>query len=152
MFALGLPPEAALILFAAIYFGAEYGNAISSILLNIPGTSASIVTTFDGHPMAKSGRGGTALAVSAVSFFFCIDFCIDTYDIFFTGAVKLGNSFWTCRIFCTHDFAFSMLSTLSGDNLVKGLISTIFGLMLAYCGFRFTNWNTSIHIWFYAII
>jgi len=67
MFALGIAPEAALILFAAIYFGAEYGNAVSAILLNIPGTSASIVTTFDGYPMAKSGRGGTALAISAIA-------------------------------------------------------------------------------------
>jgi len=90
MFALGLPPEAALILFAAIYFGAEYGNAISSILLNIPGTSASIVTTFDGHPMAKSGRGGTALAVSAVSFFFASIFAL-ILMIFFHRCCQIGQ-------------------------------------------------------------
>ena len=134
MFALGLPPEAALILFAAIYFGAEYGNAISSILLNIPGTSASIVSTFDGHPMAKSGRGGAALAVSAIASFFASILSLIIMIFFSPMLSNWAIRFGPAEYFALMIFAFSMLSTLSGDNLVKGLISTIFGLMLATVG------------------
>ena len=134
MFALGLPPEAALILFAAIYFGAEYGNAISSILLNIPGTSASIVTTFDGYPMAKSGRGGTALAISAISSFFASIFSLIIMMFFAPVMSSWAIHFGPAEYFALMVFAFSMLSTLSGDNLAKGLISSVFGLMLATVG------------------
>ena len=130
MFALGLPPEAALILFAAIYFGAEYGNSISSILLNIPGTSASIVTTFDGYSMAKSGRGGTALAMSAIASFFASIFSLLIMMFFAPLMSNWAIHFGPAEYFVLMVFAFSMLSTLSGDNLVKGLISSILTLLL----------------------
>lgn len=134
MFALGLPPEAALILFAAIYFGAEYGNAISTILLNIPGTSASIVTTFDGYPMAKSGRGGAALAMSAISSFIASIFSLIIMMFFAPVMSNWAIHFGPAEYFALMAFAFSMLSTLSGNNLIKGLISSVFGLMLATVG------------------
>ena len=134
MFALGIPPEAALILFAAIYFGAEYGNAVSAILLNIPGTSASIVTTFDGYPMAKSGRGGTALAISAIASFIASSISLLLMMFFALIISDWAIHFGPAEYFVLMVFAFSMLSTLSGDNIVKGLISSIFGLMLATVG------------------
>ena len=64
-----LPPLPALIMLAGIYYGAQYGGAITSILLNLPGETASAVTCLDGYPMARQGRGGTALAVSALGSF-----------------------------------------------------------------------------------
>ena len=134
MFALGLSPEAALILFVAIYFSAEYGNAISSILLNIPGTSASIVTTFDGHPMAKSGKAGVALAISTISSFCASIFSLIIMMFFAPVMSQWAIHFGPAEYFALMVFAFSMLSTLSGDNLVKGLLSSIFGLILATVG------------------
>ena len=68
-FALHLPAESALILLATVYIGCEYGGRISSILLNVPGDAAAIMTALDGYPMAQQGRGGVALSISAVSSF-----------------------------------------------------------------------------------
>ncbi len=65
-FALGLPPESALILLAAVYLGCEYGGRISSILLNIPGEASTVMTTLDGYPMARKGLAGVALSLVGV--------------------------------------------------------------------------------------
>ncbi|HWV52702.1 tripartite tricarboxylate transporter permease, partial [Pseudorhodoplanes sp.] len=66
----GLPPVGALIMLAGIYYGAMYGGSTTAILVNIPGESASVVTTLDGHQMALQGRAGPALAISAIGSFF----------------------------------------------------------------------------------
>eukprot|EP01041_Mallomonas_annulata_P019324 gene19324-38610_t len=68
-FAMKLPPEASLILLAAVYIGCEYGGRISSILLNVPGDAGAIMTALDGYPMARNGQGGVALSISAWSSF-----------------------------------------------------------------------------------
>ena len=68
-FALGLPPESALILLSAVYLGCEYGGRISAILINVPGDAGAIMTTLDGYPLAKQGKAGIALSLSAVSSF-----------------------------------------------------------------------------------
>jgi putative tricarboxylic transport membrane protein len=65
-----LPPEGALIMLAGIYYGAQYGGSTTSILLNVPGESSSVVTALDGHAMARQGRAGAALAVAAIGSFF----------------------------------------------------------------------------------
>src|SRR6187431_1796443 len=66
----GLPPVGALIMLAGIYYGAQYGGSTTSILVNIPGEASSVVTTLDGHQMAKQGRAGPALAIAAIGSFF----------------------------------------------------------------------------------
>ena len=68
-FALKLEPSSALILLAAIYYGSGYGGRITAILLNMPGEPSAVITTLDGHPLAKQGRGSAALAVSGVGSF-----------------------------------------------------------------------------------
>ncbi|MDX1655535.1 MAG: tripartite tricarboxylate transporter permease, partial [Candidatus Competibacteraceae bacterium] len=68
-FAMGLPPETALILLASVYMGCEYGGRISSILLNVPGDAGAVMTAIDGHPMAKKGEAGVALSISAMASF-----------------------------------------------------------------------------------
>src|SRR4051812_50011523 len=62
----GLPPVGALIMLAGIYYGAQYGGSTTSILINIPGESSSVVTALDGHQMARQGRAGPALAIAAI--------------------------------------------------------------------------------------
>src|SRR6188508_883832 len=66
----GLPPVGALIMLAGIYYGAQYGGSTTSILINIPGEASSVVTTLDGHAMAKQGRAGPALGIAAIGSFF----------------------------------------------------------------------------------
>src|SRR5213083_2165204 len=65
----GLPPVGALIMLAGIYYGAQYGGSTTSILVNIPGEATSVVTTLDGHQMAKQGRAGVALGIAAIGSF-----------------------------------------------------------------------------------
>ena len=65
----GLPPVGALIMLAGIYYGAQYGGSTTSILVNIPGEASSVVTTLDGHQMARQGRAGPALAIAAIGSF-----------------------------------------------------------------------------------
>ena len=64
-----LDPTGALIMLSAIYYGAMYGGTITSVLINVPGEAASVVTCIDGHQMAKQGRGGTALGIAAIGSF-----------------------------------------------------------------------------------
>ena len=64
-----LDPIGALIMLSAIYYGAMYGGTITSVLINVPGEAASVITCFDGHQMAKQGRGGTALGIAAIGSF-----------------------------------------------------------------------------------
>src|SRR5262245_12396919 len=66
----GLPPVGALIMLAGIYYGAQYGGSTTSILVNIPGESSSVVTCIDGFQMARQGRAGPALAIAAIGSFF----------------------------------------------------------------------------------
>jgi len=68
-FALNLPPETSLIMLAAVYVGAEYGGRITSILLNVPGEAAAVMTTLDGYPLARQGLASVALSLSAWSSF-----------------------------------------------------------------------------------
>src|SRR6266850_2352668 len=65
-----LTPEAALIMLAGIYYGAQYGGSTTAIVVNLPGESSSVVTTIDGYQMAKQGRAGVALATAAIGSFF----------------------------------------------------------------------------------
>jgi putative tricarboxylic transport membrane protein len=66
---LGMEPVTALIMLAGIYYGAQYGGTITSVLISTPGEAATVVTTFDGYPMAKRGRAGAALSISAIGSF-----------------------------------------------------------------------------------
>src|SRR5437588_7541396 len=80
----GLPPVGALIMLAGIYYGAQYGGSTTSILVNIPGEASSVVTTLDGHQMAKQGRAGPALAIAAIGSF--IAGCFSTVLVAALGA------------------------------------------------------------------
>src|SRR6201987_357893 len=77
----GLPPVGALIMLAGIYYGAQYGGSTTSILVNIPGEATSVVTTLDGHQMAKQGRAGPALGIAAIGSFIagCISRLVISY-------------------------------------------------------------------------
>lgn len=80
----GLDPTGALIMLAGIYYGAQYGGSTTAILVNIPGEATSVVTTLDGHQMAKQGRAGVALGTAAIASFFAG--CVATLIIAALGA------------------------------------------------------------------
>ncbi len=128
-------PAAPMIFLAAIYYGAMYGGAISSITLGIPGASTAVATTFDGRPMALKGNADRALVTAAVASF--IGGTVAT--LFFTGFAPVLSSvaldFGNPEIFALMLLAFATFVGLGGDDIPKTMFSIFFGLLLATVGF-----------------
>ncbi|WP_456446428.1 tripartite tricarboxylate transporter permease [Deinococcota bacterium DY0809b] len=133
-YALKLPPESALILLAGVYYGAEYGGRISSILLNVPGDAGAVITTLDGYPMAQKGKAGEALALSALSSFIGGTLAVIGLTLFAPYLAEWAIRFGPAEYFALMVFAFTTLASLAGKNPVKALIASVFGLMLATVG------------------
>jgi len=133
-FALGLPPETALILLASVYLGCEYGGRISSILLNIPGEASAVMTTLDGYPLARQGKAGIALSISAWSSF--VGGMIATLGviIFAPLLAKWAVSFGPAEYFMLMVFAIVCLAGMAGDKPVKTAVAVLIGLMLSCVG------------------
>src|SRR5438876_7519880 len=88
-----LPPVAALIMLAGLYYGAQYGGSTTAILVNIPGESSSVVTCIDGHMMARKGRAGSALAIAALGSFFAGCVATAIIALFSQPLVRVAGSF-----------------------------------------------------------
>ena len=130
----GLDPAGSLVMFAGIYYGGMYGGSTTSILLNTPGESASIVTALEGNKMARSGRGGPALATSAIGSF--VAGLLATLALAFLApfVVKLALVFGPREYFALMVLAFVTVSAAFGDSTLKGLTSLFLGLALALVG------------------
>jgi len=130
----GKSPASAVILLAGIYYGAMYGGSTTSILLNLPGEAASVVTTLDGYQMARQGRAGPALCIAAIG-----SYIAGTVSVIFLMLVgpplaHFALRFGPAESFALMVFGLSTVSALAGPSLIKGAVSTIFGLMLATIG------------------
>jgi putative tricarboxylic transport membrane protein len=150
-FALNLPPETALILLAAVYVGAEYGGRITSILINIPGEAASVMTTLDGYPMARQGLGSVALSLSAWASF--MGSLMATISIVLLAPTMAGMAlaFGPAEYFALMVFAFCALTGLLGNKPVKGVLAAMIGLAISTVGvdsnsgvYRFTFEHPSL--------
>ena len=130
----GLPPESALILLAAVYLGCEYGGRISAILINVPGDAAAIMTTLDGYPLAKQGKAGIALSLSAFSSFIGATIATIGVVLFAPLLAKWAISFGPSEYFVLMVFAITCLGGLVGDQPVKTGIAALIGLGLATVG------------------
>lgn len=133
-YGLGFQPEAALILLAGIYYGAEYGGRISSILLNVPGDAGAVMTTLDGNPMARNGEAGRALSLSAVASFVGGTFAVILMSLFAPALAKFAVTFGPADYVALMVFAFASLASLVGKSTVKTLLGATIGLMLATIG------------------
>ena len=134
LFAVGLPPESALILLSGIYYGSQYGNSISTILLNVPGTASAVVTAIDGHAMTRQGKGGEALALAAVASF--VGGTLSIFGLIFLAPIlsRWAIRFGPAEYFALMVFAFSALSSVSGKSVPRALAATGLGLFLATVG------------------
>ncbi|MGO6980457.1 tripartite tricarboxylate transporter permease [Rhizobium leguminosarum] len=130
----GLEPTSAFIMFAGIYYGAMYGGSTTSILLNTPGESASIVTALDGHAMARKGRGAQALATAAIGSF--VAGTIATLALTFVAPlmVKVALLFGPAEYFALMVLALTTVTAVLGSSLSRGLASLLFGLALGLVG------------------
>lgn len=134
MFALDVNPTSMMILFGGIYYGSQYGNSISAILLNVPGTSSSVATALDGHPMAKQGRAGPALAMSAIASFVGGTLAVFGLVLLAPALSSFAIRFGPAEYFVLIVFTFTTLSALTGKHFVKGLIATGIGLLISMIG------------------
>lgn len=129
-----LDPIGGIIMLAAIYYGAMYGGTITSVLVNVPGEAASVVTCLDGYQMAKQGRAGAALGIAAIGSFIGGMFATFALMIVAMPLVKLALRFGAPEIFALLVMGMSLVTGLSGRSLLASLIMTVFGLMLAMIG------------------
>ncbi|OZI37155.1 transporter [Bordetella genomosp. 10] len=130
----GMDPTSALIMVAGMYYGAMYGGSTTSILINTPGESASVMTTLDGYQMAKNGRAGAALAVSAIGSFIAGTFSVVALSVLAVPLARFGLKFGPVEYFSLMLFSMSAVSSLTGASLAKGLLSMVLGLMIATVG------------------
>ncbi len=160
-FALGLPPESALILLAAVYLGCEYGGRISAILINVPGSAAAVMTSLDGNPLALQGKAGIALSISAVASFVGSTIATLGVVLFAPLLAKWAVSFGPAEYFVLMVFAITCLSGLVGDQPIKTAVAAMIGLGLATVGvdavtgiyrFTFDSVNLSDGIQFTTIV
>ncbi|THF64511.1 tripartite tricarboxylate transporter permease [Pseudothauera nasutitermitis] len=133
-FAMNLPPETALILLAAVYVGAEYGGRITSILINVPGEAASVMTTLDGYPLARQGLGSVALSLSAWASFFGSLVAFFGIVIFAPLLARWALAFGPAEYFVLMVFAFCCLTGLLGSEPVKGVLAAMIGLAISTVG------------------
>lgn len=129
-----LDPGGSLIMFAGIYYGGMYGGSTTSILLNTPGESASVVTALEGNKMAKAGRGGPALATAAIGSF--VAGLIATLGLAFIApwVVKFALAFGPAEYFGLMTLAFVTVSAAFGDSTLRGLTALFIGLTLGIIG------------------
>ena len=130
----GLRPEAAIIMIAGIYYGAQYGGSTTSILVNIPGEASSVVTCLDGYQMAKRGRAGPALGMSAFGSF--IGGTLSVIGLMFLGPILAGFAlrFGPPEYFALMFLGIVILTFLSRGSMIRCFISACLGLFIGTIG------------------
>jgi putative tricarboxylic transport membrane protein len=129
-----LEPIQAFIMFAGIYYGGMYGGSTTSILLNTPGESGSIVTALEGNKMAKRGRGGAALATAAIGSFVAGTFATVGLTFFAPIMADLALHFGPAEYLALIVLAFTTITALLGNSLVRGVASLFFGITVGLVG------------------
>ena len=129
-----MEPTGAMIMLAGIYYGAKYGGSTTSILLNVPGESASVVTCLDGYQMARKGRAGAALGMSAIASFIAGTFGVVALMVIAPPLAKLTLAFSSPEYFALMVLGLAMVVLLAGDSLTKALLSMLVGLWIASMG------------------
>ncbi len=129
-----VPPTSAVIFLGAIYYGAMYGGAISSIMLGIPGASTAVATTFDGRPMALKGEADKALIAAAIASFVGGTISIILFTAFAPPLADVALAFGPPETFALMILAFSTFIGLGGDDIAKTFFSIFIGLVFSAVG------------------
>ncbi|PKM89451.1 MAG: hypothetical protein CVU87_05425 [Firmicutes bacterium HGW-Firmicutes-12] len=132
--AFGMDPIPCLLILLGLYFAALYGGSISSILINAPGTPASIATSYDGYPMSQKGEAGIALNTSVVSSMFGGFFSIIVFILFFNPLNELFIEFGPSQLFVFVFISFVFLTMLDKTKWDKVIVATCVGLLLGMVG------------------
>jgi putative tricarboxylic transport membrane protein len=131
---LGIEPVTAIIMLAGIFYGAQYGGTITSVLLRLPGEASSVVTVFDGHALARQGKAGTALGIAAIGSF--IGGTVSIIALTFIAPVVAGFAidFGPPEYTALALLGILLVSTVSSGSRLKALIAAVLGLLLATVG------------------
>jgi putative tricarboxylic transport membrane protein len=134
-----IAPTGAVIMLAGIFYGAMYGGSTTSILVNIPGEAASVVTCIDGYQMARQGRAGPALGISAFGSFIAGTLSIIGLSILAPLLIKFAIRFGPPEYFALVFCGLSILIYLASGSLIKGVIMALVGLFLGTIGNDFIS-------------
>jgi putative tricarboxylic transport membrane protein len=129
-----MQPASAMIMLAGIYYGAKYGGSTTSILLNVPGESSSVVTCLDGYQMARKGRAGPALGIAAIASFVAGTVGVVGLMLVAPPLARMALAFSSPEYFGLMALGLAMVVLLAGRSLVKALLSLLVGLWLAGIG------------------
>ncbi|MYM56356.1 tripartite tricarboxylate transporter permease [Thalassovita mangrovi] len=129
-----LEPETALVMLAGVYYGAEYGGSIASILLNIPGTPSASVTCIDGYPMAQQGRAGVALFMTAMASFFGALFGVVVMVLLSPKLAEFALLFQPAEYFSVMVLGLIAASIVSASGALRGLMMVCLGILLGTVG------------------
>jgi putative tricarboxylic transport membrane protein len=127
-------PESGIIMMAGIYYGSMYGGSTTSVLVNIPGEAASVVTCLDGHEMAKQGRAGPALGIAALGSFAAGTFAIVALMLVAPSLARVAIAFGPPEYFSLMVLGLTILSFLSQGSMPKALLMACFGIILGLIG------------------
>ncbi|HRM93916.1 MAG TPA: tripartite tricarboxylate transporter permease, partial [Alicycliphilus sp.] len=129
-----LPPVAALIMLAGIYYGAQYGGSTTAILVNLPGESSSVVTVIDGYQMARNGRAGPALAAAGIGSFFAG--CVGTLILaaFAPPLTEVAFKFGPAEYFSLMVLGLIGAVVLASGSLLKAIGMIVLGLLMGLVG------------------
>jgi putative tricarboxylic transport membrane protein len=129
-----LPPVAALIMLAGIYYGAQYGGSTTAILVNLPGESSSLVTCLDGHAMARKGRAGAALAIAAIGSFFAGTVATLFIAVASPPLSRLALEFGPAEYFSLMVLGLIGAVVLASGSLIKAVTMVFLGLLIGLVG------------------
>jgi putative tricarboxylic transport membrane protein len=129
-----VPPVAALIMLAGIYYGAQYGGSTTSILVNLPGETSSVITCIDGYQMARQGRAGAALAIAAIGSFFAGTVCTLIIAMFGPPLADMALKFGSTEYFSLMLMGLVAAAVLAQGDMLKSLAMVVLGLLLGIVG------------------
>lgn len=133
-FTFTMAPIPAIIMLCGIYYGSQYGGSTTSILVNIPGEVGSVVTCLDGYQMARNGRAGAALGISALGSFIGGTLGVVGLMLFVPLLSKLAAGFGPPELFALILFGLLMVSSLGSDSLLKSILMAVFGIFVSLIG------------------
>lgn len=133
-FSYSMESTTALIMFSGIYYGSKYGGSTTSILMNVPGEAASVVTCLDGHAMARRGRGGAALTVAAIGSFIAGTIGVIGLTLFAPPLAQAALAFGPPEYFALALVGLIVLTKLTGTSSLKSFLMATIGIMLGTIG------------------
>ncbi len=133
-FTFGMNATTAIIMLAGIYYGAMYGGSTTSILVNLPGESSSVMTCLDGYQMARQGRAGAALGIAAIGSFIAGTLSVLGLMLLAPPLAEFAIRFGPPEYFALMALGMTMVISLVGESMIKGLIAGAFGILLGTVG------------------